>query len=129
MKEKIVVEHVLNQFSREMRTWIIRQQPSDSHEVADLMQSVVLLVKKKPNYEGKSGAYNNQGWGETTKPQSRRDTYHASKSKVTKSKLEKDNRKSNYEASCYQCGRKVILNENALKGTNSTIQVEKCRDN
>ena len=52
MKEKIVVEHILNQLPREMRTWIGRQQPSNSHELADLMQTF-LLVKEKPNYEGK----------------------------------------------------------------------------
>ena len=58
MKEKIVVEYVLNQFPREMITWIGRQQPSDSYELADLMQAF-LLVKEKPNYEEKWGAYNN----------------------------------------------------------------------
>ena len=40
MNKEIVIEHLLNKLPREMRTWIVMQQPT-----ADLMQTF-LLVKE-----------------------------------------------------------------------------------
>ena len=47
MKEKIVVDHILNQLSLEMRAWIARQQQSESHELPTLIQAFISVKKKK----------------------------------------------------------------------------------